>query len=412
MPYITREDGEHFVIPSYRDVLSAKNKNLLKKDILLLSQNYGEYITLQRKSPIQYEVAFSPDTGYLLGESIWHNFKRPMDMIYCEAIPNTTEAILVIVKNGSVYLDGSFPVDTIPEELIIFLTQKNNFEIYVYGDVPISEIPAEGKFSFEPSSVKSFTVLDKPVFPTLPLLRIYQLQLVDQVLKAQGIGVFPTRQILLGAIVLGLIYMLYSYITSRKPEERPVIVTNEENPYQGFLLALTSPAPNDEMNKFVDQLTLLFTMPGWSPVQVEYSKGNLTSSVTSDGGRIENLTQWTGANGGKLDIKQDGIFVTLPVKVPNRPAPTKIYSLRETIGRFIDNLAGVYPGNHMDVSQIVSRGNYTDMTFSINVTNATPAILRLIANQFQDLPFALIKISLTVANGFLSGTITIEALGS
>src|SRR5688572_11892417 len=105
MPYITREDGEHFVIPSYRDVLVVKQKNQLKKEILLLSQSYGEYITLQKKGGNQYEVAFSPDTGYLLGESIWYHFKRPVDLIYCEAIPNTTEAILVIVKSSSVYLD-------------------------------------------------------------------------------------------------------------------------------------------------------------------------------------------------------------------------------------------------------------------------------------------------------------------
>ena len=70
MPYITREDGERFVIPSYRDVLIAKQKSQLKKEILLLSQSYGAYITLQKKSATQYEVAFSPETGYLLGESI------------------------------------------------------------------------------------------------------------------------------------------------------------------------------------------------------------------------------------------------------------------------------------------------------------------------------------------------------
>ncbi len=86
MPYITREDGEHFVIPSYRDVLTAKQKSQLKREILALSQNYGEYITLQRKGASQYEVAFSPDTGYLLGESVWHYFNRPMDMIYCEVV--------------------------------------------------------------------------------------------------------------------------------------------------------------------------------------------------------------------------------------------------------------------------------------------------------------------------------------
>src|SRR5262245_59869678 len=187
MPYITREDGERFVIPSYRDVLTVKQKNQLKKEIVLLSQSYGEYITLQKKSPTQYEVAFSPDTGYLLGESIWQHFKKPNDLIYCEAVANTTEAILVIVKSGSVYLDGSFPVDSIPEELIIFLTQENNFEIYTYGDVPISAEAEAGKFSFEPNSVKSFTRLDKPVFPTLPLYKVYQLQLVDPVLRSQGI---------------------------------------------------------------------------------------------------------------------------------------------------------------------------------------------------------------------------------
>src|SRR3990167_1150336 len=102
MAYITREDGERFVIPSYRDVLSAKKPSLLKKEVLLLSSNYGEYVALQRKNIQQYEAAFSPDPGYLLGETVWHYFKRPIDLIYCEAIPNTNHAILVIVKGGSV----------------------------------------------------------------------------------------------------------------------------------------------------------------------------------------------------------------------------------------------------------------------------------------------------------------------
>src|SRR4029078_7907890 len=142
---------------------------------------------------------------------IWHQFNKPQDLIYCEAIPNTAEAILVIVKSGSVYLDGSFPLESIPEELIIFLTQQNNFEIYTYGDVPISKDPEAGKFSFEPSSVKSFTELDKPVFPTLPLLKSYQLQLVDPVLKGQGIGIFPTKQLVTGVILVAAGWLAWSY---------------------------------------------------------------------------------------------------------------------------------------------------------------------------------------------------------
>src|SRR5581483_6511953 len=105
-----------------------------------------------------------------------------------EAIPNTSEAILVIVKSGSVYLDGSFSIESIAEELVVFRTQQNNFEIYTYGDVPISQSSEEGKFTLDPSSVHSFQVLDKPVFPTLPLLKSCQLQLVNVALKNQGIG--------------------------------------------------------------------------------------------------------------------------------------------------------------------------------------------------------------------------------
>ncbi len=36
MAFIAREDGEHFVIPSYRDVITAKQEAALKKDILAL----------------------------------------------------------------------------------------------------------------------------------------------------------------------------------------------------------------------------------------------------------------------------------------------------------------------------------------------------------------------------------------
>src|SRR5580704_2945671 len=137
MAYLTREDGERFVIPSYRDVIS-KRKNQLKDDLLELSARYGEFITFQRRGLAQFEIAFSHDTGYLFGECVWSYFKRPVDLIYCEAIPETTEAYLVIVKEGGVYLDGIFPLDSIPEELVVFTTQKNSFEVYIYGEVSIS----------------------------------------------------------------------------------------------------------------------------------------------------------------------------------------------------------------------------------------------------------------------------------
>ncbi len=410
MPYITREDGERFVIPSYRDVLSAKSKNSLKRDILLLSQSYGEYITLQKKTITQYEVAFSPDTGYLLGESVWQYFKRPLDLIYCEAIPNTTEAILVIVKAGSVYLDGSFPLDSIPEELIIFLTQQNNFEIYIYGDVPISQEAVAGKFSFEPSSVKSFNVLEKPIFPNLPLLKMYQLQPVEIVLKAQGIGGFTARQLMIGLGLTVLGYVAWSYYTPRPGEV--VQVQPEQNPFQVYIDLLKTPDPSSEINDFTNSLQVFLTIPGWVAKHIEYARPNVTATMVSDGGEIRDLMSWAEKNDMAMVLKPDGVYVTKMLRLTNRHFPAKIYPVKDVIANFLDRLSKVYPGNHVKLNDFENKGVYTDVQVTVMVDEITPILLTLIGQQLKDLPFSLQSIVFDIDKGSLTGTIVIDALGN
>ncbi|OGT38242.1 MAG: hypothetical protein A3F12_07270 [Gammaproteobacteria bacterium RIFCSPHIGHO2_12_FULL_38_14] len=412
MAYITREDGEHFVIPSYREVITAKSKSALKSHILTLSQNYGDHITLRRKGTTQYEVAFSPDSGYLLGESIWHHFKRPGDMIYCEAIPNTTEALLVIVKNGSVYLDGSFPVESIPEELVIFLTQQNAFEIFVYGDVPISKTPEENKFSFEVDTVKSFTVLEQAVFQKLPLLKIYQLQLVDQVLKAHGIGVMPVKQITVAIVIIALIWLAWSYFSKTKEVVRQIVIpTFQADPYAEFYADLTTPAPDQEIGLILSKLNVFSTMPGWIVNSVEYSHSVITVNVTSFGSSIKALSYWATQHGATINIQPAGIFVEMRFSLPNRPHPAKIYNLQEVLTRFVDNIGLVYPGNNLKLDTIVKKQSYLTMKITITLTDTSPVILALIAEQIKDLPLTITKISFAVSNDGLSGTIILEALG-
>lgn len=410
MPYITREDGEHFVIPSYRDVLTVKQQNQLKKDILLLSQSYGSYITMQKKGANTYELAFSPDAGYLLGETIWHYFKRPLDMVYCEAIPGTTEAILVIVKGGSVYLDGRFPLDSIPEELIIFLTQQNNFEIYVYGDVPISQTAEEGKFSFEASSIKSFAVLDKPAFAVLPLLKAYQLQLVEPLLKAQGIGVFPTKQLVSILVLVALAYFAWMYIS--KPKVATVEKT-EINPYLVYNQTLNSPAPEEEISQFLNIIRLLYTMPGWVLTSGKYAKNEASFSVQSSGGKVEDLMAWAKNNDLAFNIKSEGFAINKVIIVPKRPNPNSIYPLKQVIAQLVDKISLVYPGNHLSLGDFKNRGVYTDVPVTIRFDSVSPVIVALIANQLRALPFVLQNIVVTAdKSNNLSGSFTIQALGS
>lgn len=414
MPYITREDGEHFVIPSYRDVLTAKQKSQLKREILALSQNYGEYITLQRKGAAQYEVAFSPDTGYLLGESIWHYFNRPMDMIYCEAIPNTTEAILVIVKAGSVYLDGSFPVESIPEELVIFLTQENNFEIYVYGNVPLAAEPEAGKFAFESSSVKKFQVLDKPVFPTLPLLKIYQLQLVDQVLKAAGIGVFPIKAVLAVAVIIGLAWMGYTYLNTFKPQ----LVQFKQappppNPYASFYSTMNTSDPVAEVESLVRNLWVLPTMPGWHATTINYAQGAVSINVASDGVSVAELSKWAKLNNFDIDIAKEGFFrISRMQSIPKMDPPKYIYPLTKVFSEFVDRLARVYPGNHLTLGDVTKNQKYRIQSIEINLVELTPLEIELIGQTFKDLPFVFRSSTLQKnEQGTYTGLINVQIVG-
>lgn len=411
MAYLTREDGERFIIPSYRDVLSAKKPTLLKKEITLLASSYGEYITMQKKGTQQYEVAFSPDPGYLLGESIWHYFKRPRDLIYCEEIPNTTDVILVIVKSGSVYLDGSFPADTIPEELIVFQTQQNNFEIYTYGDVPISETTEEGKFAFDASSVKSFKVLSSPVFPTLPTVKAFQLQLVDVVLKQQGIGIFPVKQLVFFVVIVGLGWMAWDYITTHK-KEIPIVAPPPANPYRAYMIALTTPDPSDEIQIVSDQIKLLFSMPGWVAVRVNYANGITIADVKSLGVKTRNLFDWAQKNNVQVRLTDKGFNIILTSKVNNRQPPNIIAPLDQVIGKITDNLAMVYPGEHLKAGKFFKKDKYMQAEVDIEFSKVTPITLSLIGQQLRSLPVVLSSISINVTNTNLTGTIALNALGN
>jgi hypothetical protein len=410
MPYITRDDGERFVIPSYRDVLRVKKANLLKREMTLLASNYGDYATLQKKARDEYEVAFSSEFGYLLGETVWAYFNRPRDLIYCEAIPNTNEAILVIVKSGSVYLDGSFPIDSISEELVIFKTQQNQFDIYISGDVPISETPEDGTFYFDKNSIHSFNFLEQPIFQNLPIIKAFQLQLIDVVLKSQGIGTFPIKPVLIIAVIFGFIFAGWQ-ILRESEVEIPQSIVSVVNPYQAYIVSLSSPSPEDQIQNLVDNITQLLAIPGWFPNKLSYNNGSLLASVRSNGGRTNTLFTWAKNNNANVQIASDGMYVQLMSKLNNRPATTTVNELKEVIASLIDRLSYVLPGNPLKIGASENKGQYIQTAITISFADISLTTLALIGQQFKGLPLVLSNTTVDVNNGFVSGTIDLIALG-
>ena len=410
MPYIAREDGEHFVVPSYREAVVAKGASAVKRDIVSLSNNYGQYIAIQSKGPLRYEVAYSPDTGYLLGESIWYFLNRPFEMIYCEAIPDTTEVILVIVKEGSVYLDGRFPADGVQEELVSFLTKENQFAIYVYGNVPLSKTPEPDKFSFEEHSVKSFTVLEAPILKTLPLYKQYQLQLVEVALKAQGIGTLPVMKItIVGVLAIGLLSVIIHFST----RSAPLPTISFIDPYSSYTIALSSPAPGPEIQAFVDKMQTLFTLPGWAPTNIKYANGSFVVDVASHGSNINTLLEWAGRNHATVDLGSKNMTLSMTNVLKNRSAPRVIYPLKQIVIHFLDRLALVYPGNHVMFAAFANKGQYSTTTLTINIENFSPAAIRALSEICDMVSLVLTNISLTVNDdGLLSGSLNFAALGN
>lgn len=411
MTYIARDDGQRFIIPSYRDVLSAKKVALLQKEIRLVASNYGEYIAIQRKSPSQYEVAFSPEPGYLLGETVWSYFKRPRDLIYCEEIPNSNEAILVIVKSGSVYLDGKFPMDSIPDELLVFKTQTQHFDIYIYGNVPISKTVEEGKFSFEPSSVKSFNVLEAPLFPKLPLVSQFELKLVDEALKGQGIGGFPLKKLVFISIIAMLIWAAWNYFSSYK-EVLPVSIVSVADPYQGYMNELISPDPFLEIQYVQNEIVRSYTIPGWIPIKLNYANHQLEMAVQSMGMRTNTLFAWAKDNGGTISVRQDGFYIIFNALLLNRQKPDKIYNIDNVIANLTDRMSYVLPGNNLIMGKSISKGKYIRTTITINFNNIVPTTFGLIGQQLRNLPLILNNVTISVKNQSLTGSIEITALGN
>jgi hypothetical protein len=412
MAYIQREGGERFVIPSYRDVIS-KRKSQLKSDILDLSAKYGEFMTLHRRGLAQFEVTFSNDPGYLFGESVWFYFKKPLDLIYCEAIPDTTEAYLVIVKDNAVYLDGIFPLENIPEELLVFTTQKGHFDIYLYGDVPLSQEPMEGKFSLDGASVKSFNILETALFPKLPTVKAYQLQLVDIVLRQQGIGVFPTKYVLAVVTMLGLGWMGYSYVTMHKKKIVTIVeMPAPKNPYIEYNRALLTASPSIEMRSVIEALNPFLSLPGWVATDFIYGGGKMTLNVKSLGASTDTLFTWAAANNASVQVGTKGFAMSYNLAaLPQRGVPTVIYSLDKVIANLIDRLAIVMPGNVLNVGPYQIKDAFKETTVTINLSEVSPETVILLADQLKELPLVLTNITVKINHG-LTGTIVLQALGN
>lgn len=411
MPILKRDDGIQFAIHAYRELLPPAKMSILRQEIQNLALSHGEYVCLFKLPNGQTEAVFSRDPGFLLGEAIWQHFGKPNDLIYCEALPEGHFAIIVVVRGGSVYLDTKIPFANLHDELASLVTGVNQYDIYIYGDVPISSKKERGKFTFDPAQVKSFTILQQPVFKTLPVDDSLQLKPLEFALRFQKI-VNKTPLIIIGVIALLLLagwWYLHQRSKAPPPQATPQV---NVDPYFAYRSALRSPAPQKQIAELSSLVTILYGLPGWQATGVTFTGSNYTIQLNSLGGTVEFLNRWVRTRNMSMTLTSQGVTLAYPSNLPNRAAPNAIYPLQQVIYVIIDKVDNVMPQRSVVLGSTVALPYYQSATLTIQVNNVSPSVLTLIGRQLINLPVKITAAQLAINQGLLTGSISLTAFGN
>lgn len=422
MPVLTRDDGAQFAVYTYRETLSTKNIAMLRREAMIISRENGQFARFFTLISGEVEAVFSRDPGYLLGELVWQHFDKPLDLIYCEALDDGENALLIVVRGGSVYLDAELPIVNLADEFLSLISGDNSYEIYVYGDVPLAEFATDEKFAFDSALVASFTELPTPVYPTIALDPAYRLLPIDEALVNFKPPTSPVTKVIIAIVLIGILGYVGWKILQPTPQIATVtpgnIITPTQqtkttrNPYSTYQSQLATPAPSDIIMSAVADTQLLLTIPGWTPTNMTYDKGALTFDLKANGGDLGILLSWVKMNKVDLEGASGKAVIVFPLNVQPRAKPTIIYSLRDTVASLYDILKRIIPDSGPSLGATTQADNFKKTVFEISFAGVSPETLVLLARELQTYPVILDTFSLSIDSGILSGTMQLQILGA
>lgn len=400
MPILKREDGVNFVLQPYRETLAIRNTSLLRKEIRYLAEQYGENIRLFKRKGDEYEAVFSQESGVLLGETVWYYFKEAPELIYCEVLKSKEpQVLLVIVRDGKVYLDTKVSPESLFDEMASLLVEtQGRYEVYTFGQLPDV---------FTHPAVKSLTQLPQALFPVLPTNHAFQLWKLDQALDEHGLGIKRRSSLIAVTIVcLGILGVLWWYVHQRETE------TIYLNPYEQYELALQTPNPAAQINALLEGIQKVNTLTGWTADTVNYNGQTATMPLKSLGGTASQLM--TEAQDLKMSVifAAEGASITFPTIVPKRSVPAKIARTQQIIALIIDRMMRVLPGKSVQINSAAQKQVFTETTVTISFNNISPDVLRLIASDIDDLPVTLVSVTANRNGGLFSGNLQLNVVGN
>ncbi len=414
MTQIIRYDDVEFVVLTYRELLTAATPGMMKREIQLLATENGQYVKcFQREQGV--ETVFSKDKGYLLAESVWDFFDQPDNLIYCEELPSGTQAALVVIRGGTVFLDTEVNMRNLMDELMALTLGSTAYKIKLFGDLPIGE--GSSQFQFPVQNVSTLEYLESSVFLAITPKEEYALGTVKQAFASLGYTGIALKKLTVIVAVLAVLGLIVWYFMEPSAPPPPPVVQGPPppppDPYAAFKQALMTPAPDAILQNLISTLSDAYTIPGWTPQSLALAGSSATVSLSKDGGNAGILLAWKRNHPNvQMNINTGTAVLTYTIQVTSRPTPEVIYKLPDLLANFYDELNAKFPGSTVTIGAITKNSNYQQSAINISFTNQSPDSLMVLADVLKGLPTVLSTAAMTVSSGLISGQLTIQLIGA
>lgn len=407
-----RDDGVQFVMQVYREFFAAQKKSIVAEDIRNIAEQQGSFVRIFKKHKHQFEAVFSKEEGYLLGETVWHYFNKPDNLIFVEALPDRMHVILVVVRAGNIYLDRQVLDNDLRLELLPLMTERHKYLVVTSGPVSLTEKESSNSFTFTSGLVARYEKLNEPLTQRLPLLRNCKLQSLPAALRSQNLHrssmLFPTMATLLVCSLCAW-WLLF-------PHENAAIVSAPSapkvNPLMAYEKAMLTPAPAQQLSELLAHINALYFAPGWQAKQIQFDGEKYLISLDSDGGDLSLLSKWARGNEYEFSMRSTGAQLQRKSIIEARKIVVKEYPLEKVAAALVDEVDALLQEKSIDVSETKMIDGMKQMNLTINLKNVSPDVLDLVGRELVDLPLALSQIDVTLQSGLINGSIQLSLWGT
>ncbi len=415
MSILLRNDGTHFIVQAYRERLAITKRSTGVQKVRLFSEQHGQYVLLTLAGADSLEAIFSKEAGYLLGETIWHYFDRPKNLIYCERLSNEhNRVLLVVIRDGSIYLDNQVENDKLRSELLPFMTVQDSFRIVTCGEVLLAQTESPGHFVLPKNLVESFENLTVSVYAQLPVLQSCRLLSLPLALKSPLLGTkIPTIAIasIIAVLVVGAWWLVASKPIPKVAAEKPA-AHNADNSYTDFYNAMHTPSPLKQLSELIQTVEQFYGLPGWQADGINYNGGQYHVQLIRQGGTVQWIMQWADRHHYSMNLDSEKVELILPSQLTTRLKPRSLYSLPQVVASLIDELDRLLKDQVITVGDVKEFGKTKTRNITINLKDISPDVLALVGDTLgNNLPLSITAINVNVNNGMLKGTIQLSVWG-